>query len=99
MTIGVQMDFRGVTLDQYDEAIENLGLLPGGPSARHELFHWVTKTDSGIRIVDVWDSREAYEEFAADRIRPVGSEADVWEPPEVQIFDVYNYFAGGRWSG
>jgi hypothetical protein len=99
MTIGVQIDFPGATLDQYDEAIERMGLLPGGPSARHELFHWVTKTDGGIRVVDVWESREAYDEFAEDRIRPVASEVGISEPPEVQFFEVYNYFAPGRWHG
>jgi hypothetical protein len=99
MTIGVQIDFPGATLDQYDEAIERMGLLPGGPSVRHELFHWVTKTDNGIRVVDVWDSREAYDEFAVERIRPVASEVGISETPEVQFFDVYNYFAGGRWHG
>jgi hypothetical protein len=99
MTIGVQIDFPGATLDQYDQAIERMGYLPGGPSARHELFHWVTKTDSGIRVVDVWDSREAYEEFAEERIRPVASEVGIPEPPKVQFFEVYNYFAGGRWHG
>jgi hypothetical protein len=99
MTTGVQINFRDVTLDHYDQAIERMGLLPGGPSARHELFHWVTKTASGIRIVDVWDSREAYGELATERIRPVASEVGVSEPPEVQFFDVHNYLAGGRWNG
>lgn len=71
-------------------------MLPGGPSARHELFHWVTKTESGIRIVDVWESREAYEEFAEERMYPVASEVGVAETPEIQFFEVHNYFAGGR---
>jgi hypothetical protein len=98
MTVGVQLDFPGVTLDQYDQAIERMGLLPGGPSARHELFHWVTKTESGIRIVDVWESREAYEEFAEETMYPVASEVGVDETPEIQFFEVHNYLAGGRWS-
>jgi hypothetical protein len=98
MTIGVQLDFRGATLEQYDEAIERMGFLPGGPGAQHELFHWVTKTDNGIRIIDVWDSREAYEKFEAERIRPVASEVGISESPEIQFFEVHNYFAGGRWT-
>jgi hypothetical protein len=99
MTVGVQLDFPGVTLDQYDQAIERMGLLPGGPGSRHELFHWVTKTESGIRIVDVWESREAYEEFAKETMYPVASEVGVDETPEIQFFEVHNYLAGGRWSG
>ena len=97
MAVGVQLDFSGVTLEQYDEAIERMGLLPGGPSAREELFHWVTKTDEGIRVIDVWESREAFEGFLAARIRPVATEVGVSDAPKIQFFEVHNYFAGGRW--
>jgi len=97
MAVAVQMDFRGVTLEQYDRAMEWMGLLPGGPSPKGELFHWVMKTDDGLRIIDVWESREAFEQFLAERVRPVGPEVGVLEPPEIQFFEIYNYFAGGRW--
>jgi hypothetical protein len=99
MVVAVQLDFRGATLEQYDEAMERMGLLSGGPSAREELFHWVTKTDDGFRIIDVWESREAFEQFLETRIRPVAPEVGVSEPPEIQFFEVHNYFAGGRWRG
>ena len=65
MAVGVQLEFRGSTLEQYDLAAESLGLLPGGPAARHQLFHWVTKTDDGIRCTDVWETQEAFEAFWA----------------------------------
>jgi len=97
MTVAVQLDFRGATLEQYDQAMERMGLLPGGPSAREELFHWVTQTDEGFRIIDVWESREAFQHFFEERIRPVAPEVGVPEPPEIQFFEVHSYFAGGRW--
>ena len=91
------MDFRGVTLEQYDRATEWMGLLPGGPSPKGELFHWAMKTDDGLRIFDVWESREAFEQFLAERVRPVAPQVGVFEPPEIQYFEVHNYFARGRW--
>ena len=99
MAVGVQLEFRGSTLEQYDLAVESLGLLPGGPAARDQLFHWVTKTDDGIRCIDVWESREAYEKFAEARMVPVAPEVGVSDRPEVQFFEVHNYLAGGRWRG
>ena len=39
MAVAVQLDFKGETLEQYDEAIERIGLLPGGPAAQEQLFH------------------------------------------------------------
>jgi hypothetical protein len=99
MAVGVQLEFRGGTLEQYDRAAESLGLLPGGPAARNQLFHWVTKTDDGIRCIDVWESREAFEAFWEERVRPVLPEIGVVDAPEIQFFEVHNYFAGGRWRG
>ena len=99
VAVGVQLDFKGSTLDQYDQAIERLGLLPGGPSAPAELFHWVTATDAGFRVIDVWESREAFEEFLQTKILMVSSEVGVIAPPEIQYFDVHNYFSGARWRG
>ena len=99
MAIGVQLDFKGATLDQYDEAIERMGLLPGGPSAPEELFHWVTKTDDGIRVVDVWESRQAFDQFMTVRFGVVAPDVGVAEPPQIQFFEVHNYLAGGRWRG
>lgn len=94
MAVGVQIDFRGATLAQYDEIVEAMGFLPGSPSTPGALFHWVTKTDEGIRFVDVWESRDAYEAFA-HTCRPVFQEAGIVDAPEMQFFEVHNYFAGG----
>ena len=58
------MDFDGATLDQYDKVLELMQLHPGGRAPDGALFHWCTKTDNGIRVTDVWDSREQFERFA-----------------------------------
>jgi hypothetical protein len=42
-----------------------MGLRSGGqhPGA---LFHWATKSDSGVRVTDVWESNEQFERFAQE---------------------------------
>ena len=52
--IGVILDFPGATLEQHDAAITGMGYAPGADGQRDCLFHWVAKTDDGIRVVDVW---------------------------------------------
>jgi hypothetical protein len=99
MTVAVQLDFPGATIEQYDQINERIGLLPGGPASPQELFHWVAKTDEGFRVVDVWESLEAFEKFAHDKLSPIYQEVGVLRPPEIQFFDVHNYLAGGRWRG
>ena len=92
MAVGVQVDYRDVTLEQYDEVVEIMGLLPGGPPPSGVIFHCVTKTDHGIRIIDVWESRQALLEFQEQRIAPIFRKIGVLDPPETTFFDVHNYF-------
>ena len=99
MAVGVQIDVKGATLDQYDQAIERLGLLRGGPSVPQELFHWVTKTDEGYRVVDVWESRQDFEQFLNTKLRIVWPEVGISDLPVIQYFEVHNYFSGGHWRG
>lgn len=96
MTVAVQIDFKGATLEQYDQGLEGAGLLPGGPSPPGQLFHFVIKVDDGIRVIDVWESRDAYETFARSSIIPVAREVGMPDAPEVQLFDVHSYFASRR---
>jgi hypothetical protein len=97
VAIAVQLDFHDSTIDQYDQINEGIGLLPGGPASPHELFHWVTETSDGFRVIDVWETREAFEEFEHHRLQPMYREVGMRVPPEIQFFEVHNYFAGGRW--
>jgi hypothetical protein len=55
----------------------------------------VTETDDGIRITDVWESREIFEEFAREKIRPYTLEAGIEDPPEVAVYEVDNYYTAG----
>lgn len=55
----------------------------------------VTKVDDGITDADVWDSPEAFEKFAAEKIGPISQEVGVPGPPQIQFFDVHNYLTSG----
>jgi hypothetical protein len=71
MAVAVEMNFRGATLDQYDQVIEKMGLTPGGSGPPGAISHWVAKTDDGIRVVDVWETREVFDRFAEEQIGPL----------------------------
>ena len=94
MAIAVQLDFAGSTLAQYDQVIQKMGFRPGGTGAPDLLSHWVTKTADGIRVTDVWKSKEAFEEFARDKIGPITQEVGV-SPPTINFFEVHNYLTSG----
>jgi len=94
--VGVQVDYRGVSLKQYDKVVEIMGLLPGGPPPSGVLFHCVTETADGIRIIDVWESREALSAFQVETIEPLFRKIGVLDPPMTTFFEVHNYFVSRR---
>jgi hypothetical protein len=96
MAIAVVMEFKGATLRQYDEVINKMGFDRGGPGAPGGLFHWVAKTDDGIRITDVWETREQFESFAQNQIGPITAEVGVPAPPEMTYYEVHNHLTASQ---
>ena len=64
------MTFRGATLDPYDQILQKMGLEQGGATPPGAISHFVTKTDDGVRVVDVWESQEVFQRFAEEQIGP-----------------------------
>ena len=90
MAVAVVMDFEG-SLDQYDQVVESMGLEAGGEPPPGALFHWVTKTDNGFRVTDVWESAEAFQAFAEEHIGPNAQQAGL-APPNPTFYEVHNHF-------
>ena len=95
MPVAVIMDFEDTSLEQYDEVIGKMGFSHGGPGAKGGLFHWVTQTNGGIRVTDVWESKEVFDEFAESTIGPLSAEAGIQGPPKITYTEVYNYLTAG----
>jgi hypothetical protein len=91
MAVGVVMQFPGGTLEQYDEVIARMGLVQGGSMPSGGISHWVTQTDEGLRVTDVWESREQFEHFAQEQIAPITQQAGIPGPPEMTFYDAHNY--------
>jgi hypothetical protein len=94
MPVAIEMDFHGATLEQYDRVMELMGLTTGAPAPDGALFHWVAKTDDGFRVVDVWETRDQFDRFAADQIGPFSAQAGVPSPPNVTYREVHNHLGG-----
>jgi hypothetical protein len=95
MAVAVEMIFRGATTDQYDQVIQKMGFSPQGKGAPGGIFHWVAQTDDGLKVVDVWESKEQYEQFAQEQIGPYSQEAGFPGPPEVTYHELHNYLTEG----
>ena len=91
MPVAIEMEFEGATLDQYRQVMELMGLEDGGQAPPGALFHWASATDGGLRVVDVWESREAFEKFAQEQIGPYTAQAGIEGEPSMTFHDVDGY--------
>jgi hypothetical protein len=84
--IAREFNGRGWTADQYDALIERMDL--DGRAAPGVLFHWAAVTDAGVHAVDVYESREAADRLAAERIAPLAAELGL-SMPEIAEYPVH----------
>lgn len=86
-------DSPGGTKEQYDEVagrltdgkgLDSLDDWPAGGL----LFHVAGPTDDGFRVIDVWESEEAFAAFG-ETIGPILQE--VGFPGEPKLFEVHNF--------
>ncbi len=92
MAIAVVMDFKGATLDQYDQVMEKMGLARDHSAMpEHGLSHFVCATDEGICVTDVWETRAAFDKFAEEQIGPYTQQVGIPEPPQIKFYEVHNY--------
>jgi hypothetical protein len=93
MAIARTFDGPGWTPEQYDTLIARLVerlSLPVGRSAPGVLFHWATKTDAGMRAVDVYESREAADALVQTHIAPIAQELGL-PLPAIAEYDVHGF--------
>jgi hypothetical protein len=59
------------------------------------IFQVAGPAETGWRVISVWDSREAFDRFAAERLRPAWEEFGV-SPDDVNfsIFETHSFMAG-----
>ena len=91
MAVAVEMNFTGATTEQYDRILERMGLTPGGSTPAGAISHWVAKTDDGIRVVDVWETREAFDQYAQEKIMPYSKDAGIEGMPETTFYEVHSF--------
>jgi hypothetical protein len=90
MAIARIFDARGWTPDQYDALISRMQL--GGHSAPGVLFHWAAQTDTGMKAVDVYETRAAADRLAQEKIGPIVAELGL-PMPQIIEFDVHAVLA------
>jgi hypothetical protein len=92
MAIVMHNEMASATLEQYDEVIRRLEAAgQGAPAGR--LHHCAFAHDDGsLGVVDVWESRDAFDAFGAT-LMPILGELGM-DPGTLRIHEVHNLITG-----
>jgi hypothetical protein len=91
MAIAMFMEWPGVTQQQYEAVLEELDL--DRNPADGALLHVASITPEGLRVVDLWESAEAFDEFSQERMMPAVQNAGVDTEPTIAVHPVHNIYA------
>ena len=95
MAVAFLQEFSEGTQEQYDQAMEKLAR--SGIRSEGRIFHVAGPIEAGIeagwRIVDVWESQEAFDAFI-QQSGPVLQETEMWPPDLIKDWPVHNLLSG-----
>ncbi len=89
MAVAVIVEIAGGAAEQYDAIMAEMKL--SGWPPQHNMFHVAGPTDDGgWRVVDVWDSAEAFDAFAREYIVPLAQKHGMTAAPHIVVWPVHN---------
>lgn len=91
MAVTFTLDMPGMTREQLDALVQQLGAGPGKvPDG--QIAHIEAITDDGAQIIDVWESAEAYERFMQERLGPIFAAAGMPPIDTPRMLEVHRVF-------
>ena len=85
------LDVHGLTPEEYRAVLDEMGV-ETRPAAGI-LLHLTTATDFGYRIVEIWDSKEGFEDFLEKRLGPASQAIGLNRKTDISITPLHNFFA------
>ncbi len=87
----MSMEWTGVTQDQYNQVLRTLDLDKTPPNGG--IFHVAGFSGGTLRILDLWESQQAFERFQKDRLNAAVQKAGITTQPKVHFYPVHNIYA------
>ena len=91
MAIVMNMRWPGVTKSQYDQTLQVIQWETDIPKGAK--FHVASFDDHGLRVTDVWDSADDFNQFVEQRLMPGVQQVGITGEPEVEIIEAHRIFA------
>lgn len=93
MAICIIMEYAGMNAERYEALMKQLRLRGVNPAFPNGVISNVVgfAGDSGF-VVNVWDSKQLFEDFLANRLTPALEAVGGLSQPRVTTFDVYKSY-------
>ena len=91
MATVMKLRWEGVAPDQYDALRPVVNWETDPPDGL--IFHTIWFRDGGATVVDVWESREQFERFLAERLSPGFQQVGLSGEPHVKFYEAHAYFS------
>src|SRR5688572_33449621 len=93
MSFVMMMRWDGVTLEQYDRALK-LVRWEEEPAAGG-IFHVATHDGDALRVTDIWETPEHFQQFVDQRLMPGVAELGLPGQPVVEMYPAHRIFEPG----
>lgn len=90
MSTVLSLEWTGVSQDQYSQVMRNLDLDKTPPAGG--ILHLAGFESGTLRVLDVWESQEAFEKFQKERLTAALQKAGITTQPKTHIYPLYNMF-------
>jgi hypothetical protein len=90
MTVVTTLDIAGLTADEYGRILDKIGVekRPAGGIYQH-IAH---TTDTGYRVIEIWDDKAGLERFLQDVMFPAAQDLGIQREVSVTIHELHNIF-------
>ncbi len=91
MAVVMMGTYPGASAEKYRQTIEGINDEESRPPGL--LLHAAVCTDDGVQVFDIWESKEAFEQFLHLRIGPAAERADFpMEQSSYELVTLHNVF-------
>ena len=85
------IDVEGLTPTEYRAVLDKIRV-ETNPAA-HIYLHIAAPIDGGFRVTEIWDNKEAFEEFLQKRLGPANDALTITHTANITIKPLHNFFA------
>jgi hypothetical protein len=91
MTVVSTLDVTDLTAPEYRAVMDELGVEQRPEGGIY--VHLTTPTDSGYRVVEIWDEKENFDRFVERRLAPANAAVGLDHSTKITVTPLHNLFA------